>query len=339
MATAADHELEQATLHFINLIAYSAHNRTYRRRFALVTGLDVPGAEIDTVTALTDGPIATGELAARLRIDITQASRQVARLAALGLTEKARDGADRRRILVSLTPDGQRRADAWAAVWVNDYLLPIEGWPSEDVDALREWFTIVHGALRPALAHFPERDLPPSWLRHETAADEIRARFLRTTVRLARLVGNSHGFQDLLDDTKSNLTEATYFTLRDIWRHGRTTVSDIASRMAIDTSQASKRVTALRDLGLLDEAVDTLDRRSTRLRASRRGTAMVRRIHHAQLTGFVDLIEEVGSAIRPRWSELVKLYVHELATAEVDERGWLVPRSGAPRAAVERAVG
>ncbi|GAA3383346.1 MarR family transcriptional regulator [Cryptosporangium minutisporangium] len=336
MATAADTELEQTTLHLVNLIAYSAHNRTYRRRFALVTGLDLPGAEIETVTALTGTPMTTGALAERLRIDITQASRQVARLAALGLAEKERDPADRRRIVVSLTEQAQRRADAWAAVWVNDYALPVDGWATEDVDALGEWLAIVHRVLAPALTSVPERDLPSSW---EPTGDENRVRFLRTTVRLARLVGNSHGFQDLLDEARTNLNELTYFTLRDIWRHGPTTVSEIASRLAIDASQASKRVTALREHGLLDEAVDVFDRRSTRLRASRRGTAVVRRIHQNQLAGFLDLLGEVDPASRGRWTTLVKRYVHVLATAEVDERGWLVARGSTARPVTERAAG
>jgi len=64
-----------------------------------------------------DGPLALGELAARLALDRTTLSRDIAPLVAAGLVDSSADESDRRRRLLALSDEGAARLRAARPLW------------------------------------------------------------------------------------------------------------------------------------------------------------------------------------------------------------------------------
>jgi DNA-binding MarR family transcriptional regulator len=71
--------------------------------------------EAHAIGELAGGPLPQHALAARLRLQKSTVSRLVDQLARRGIVRRAPDRVDRRRVLVSLTASGRRRADRLAA--------------------------------------------------------------------------------------------------------------------------------------------------------------------------------------------------------------------------------
>ncbi len=84
------------------------------------------------------GPIRVSDVATRLAVDLSVASRQVSALLAAGYVSRERDASDGRAQVVALTPEGEdvlkrshrRMVDAFAGV--------LEGWSDRDVDELTQ---------------------------------------------------------------------------------------------------------------------------------------------------------------------------------------------------------
>jgi DNA-binding MarR family transcriptional regulator len=72
---------------------------------------------------LFDGPMTVTELAGRLEVAPTTASLMVGDLSRQGVLNRAEDPADRRRTIVSITPERRPAVDAWLArgaqAWSN----------------------------------------------------------------------------------------------------------------------------------------------------------------------------------------------------------------------------
>ncbi|WP_329054907.1 MarR family winged helix-turn-helix transcriptional regulator [Amycolatopsis sp. NBC_01488] len=72
---------------------------------------------------LFDGPMTVTELAGRLEVAPTTASLMVGDLSRQGVLNRDEDPADRRRTIVSITPDRRQAVDAWLArgaqAWSN----------------------------------------------------------------------------------------------------------------------------------------------------------------------------------------------------------------------------
>ena len=100
---------------------------------------DLDGAAYGLLALLQDtGPLRAGDLVARLGLDKSTVSRQVATLVALGLVTREADPADGRAQVLSTSPEGAARLsrirDARRARWEAD----LADWPAEDVDTLGE---------------------------------------------------------------------------------------------------------------------------------------------------------------------------------------------------------
>jgi DNA-binding MarR family transcriptional regulator len=66
-----------------------------------------------------EGPLALGELAARLALDRTTLSRELVPLVEDGLVRAAGDPTDRRRRIVSLTAKGRRTVESARPLWAR----------------------------------------------------------------------------------------------------------------------------------------------------------------------------------------------------------------------------
>lgn len=310
-------ELETETLRLVNLIGYSAHGLTFARRFERATGTSLPGGELRALIALPPGsPTAIGELAAKLDLDLGQLSRQVATLVDAGLVLREPDPADRRRMLVSLTDEGTRLVRRWRRGWVQDYLDPVRDLSARDLDALAEWLTHVADRLAEALGTQDSGlGLPTDWRRAAgtSAPDPSMTSYLRAAVRLAEIVGRSHGFDHLLAALDAPVRQHAWTTLRLISTHGPLAVSDLAARMDIDLPRASKRLRELRELGLAQRRPSEQDRRVGLIEVTPAGIDLIRHVEEFQLKGFRQTLEPITRADRTRWTPPLTTLVRRLA--------------------------
>ncbi|WP_258341401.1 MarR family transcriptional regulator [Saccharopolyspora gregorii] len=317
-------ELETETLRLINLIGYSAHGRTFARRFERATGISLPGSDLRALIALRPAPPAPiGELSAELGIDLGQLSRQVATLVEEGLALREPDSADRRRMLVGLTDEGARLVQRWRRSWVQDYLDPVRDRNPDQLAALAEWLDHVADRLAEALdTQDSGLGLPAGWQRAAKISDPDPALkdYLRAVVRLAEIVGRSHGFDDMLSAVDAPVRQHSWVTLRLISTHGPLAVSDLAARMDIDVPRASKRLRALRELGLVHRRPSEQDRRVGVIEVTPVGADLIRHVEEFQLKGFRQTLGPITRADRTRWTPPLTTLVTRLAAPATTQR-------------------
>lgn len=311
-------ELETETLRLVNLIGYSAHGRTFARRFARATGTSLPGSELRALIALRPGsPTPIGELAAALNLDLGQLSRQIATLVESGLVLREPDPTDRRRMLVGLTEEGTRLLHRWRRGWVQDYLGPVGDLSSDQLGALAEWLAHVADRLSEALGvEDSGLGLPMGWQRAAKVPHPEPALkdYLRAVVRLAEVVGRSHGFDDMLSAVEAPVRQHSWVTLRLIGAHGPIAVSELAARMDIDVPRASKRLRELREYGLVDRRPSEQDRRVGVVEVTPRGVDLIEHVEEFQLKGFRQSLGPIIRADRTRWTPPMITLVSRLAT-------------------------
>jgi len=83
-----------------------------------------------------DGPVRVSDVAERLRIDLSVASRQVAALVAAGYAEREADPDDRRSYRITATERGTRVLRESHRRMVEAFARPLAAWPDDEVVAL-----------------------------------------------------------------------------------------------------------------------------------------------------------------------------------------------------------
>ena len=114
-------------------------SRAISARLAAELHPDLEGAAYGLLALLQDiGPLRASDLVARLGLDKSTVSRQVASLVALGLVKRAPDPEDGRAQVLTPSPEGAARLarirDARRARWEAD----LSDWPAADVATLAE---------------------------------------------------------------------------------------------------------------------------------------------------------------------------------------------------------
>jgi DNA-binding MarR family transcriptional regulator len=84
------------------------------------------------------GPVRVSDVARRLNVDLSVASRQVAALCGAGYVRREPDPDDRRAQLVSLTEAGERVLAECHRRMVHAFGLALADWSAEDVAALSD---------------------------------------------------------------------------------------------------------------------------------------------------------------------------------------------------------
>ena len=82
------------------------------------------------------GPLRVSDVAHRLGVDLSVASRQIASLAAEGYVERREDSRDRRAQLVAVTRSGRKVLRESHRRMVAAFTRVLENWSDEDVNAL-----------------------------------------------------------------------------------------------------------------------------------------------------------------------------------------------------------
>ena len=308
-------ELERSTLGLINMVAFETSSRRHFRAFEAATGVALATSDIRFIECLSGrDPMPVSQVARGLGVDLSQASRQTRNLADAGYLLRRDDPADRRRTLVELSDDGVALLDRWLQTWATDYQHASDGWSEADGVDLDRWFTCVRDALVHALPDRPVSAVAERWLTIHPSGElpAWRRSLTASVVGLVSWVGQSDGFDELLESHHAPIRQQAFFTLRLVSRKGPLSVAEVAEALGIDHSQASKRLTQLTDLGLVDRAVDAFDRRSSLVRVSKRGAALEGRIRDTQLNDFHSILPAVSAADRDRWTELTQRYVAQL---------------------------
>jgi DNA-binding MarR family transcriptional regulator len=107
---------------------------------------DLDGAAYGLLALLQDtGPLRASDLVARLGLDKSTVSRQVAGLVDLGLVERTADPADGRAQVLTPSAEGSARLAAIREVRRTRWETDMSGWPAEDVAALAELLARLNG--------------------------------------------------------------------------------------------------------------------------------------------------------------------------------------------------
>ena len=93
---------------------YTASRLVIRAYGPLLADLGLTYPQYATMLALweADGPLTVSELGSRMLLDSGTLTPLLKRLEAQGLVARSRDGADERRVLISLTAEGEQLRDA-----------------------------------------------------------------------------------------------------------------------------------------------------------------------------------------------------------------------------------
>ncbi len=135
---------------FADLIATGARSARQRERVVRAARVPLTGAGLLALrTVERYGPVAVTEVARRLEVDQSTASRQIRPLEEQGLVTRATDPADRRSARLAVTPKGRRLLDRVRDVSLNDYAVALGDWP----DADRATLAALLDRLRIALLH------------------------------------------------------------------------------------------------------------------------------------------------------------------------------------------
>jgi len=170
----------------------------------------------------------------------------------------------------------------------------------------------------------PTRD--PDLLRIYAFADLVAAsaRSGRQRERLVRAAGVP-------------ITGAHLSALGLVGRHGPIAVSELASRMRIDQSTASRHLRALEEQRLVARKSDPSDRRVSRLVLTEAGRDVLLRTRDVALNDFEVALGDWSPADRTRLATLLERLRSDLLRARVDESGWSIakevdsPPRGHPR--------
>jgi DNA-binding MarR family transcriptional regulator len=135
--------LDDPTLHalyeFTELIAANVASSRQRERVMRAARLPLTRASLGALRIVErHAPIAISELAKRLGVDQSTASRQLRPLEEQRLVTRAGDDNDRRVAWLSLTPKGARVLQRTSEVWLGDYDLALTDWSAADRATLGE---------------------------------------------------------------------------------------------------------------------------------------------------------------------------------------------------------
>lgn len=121
-----------------------------------------------------------------------------------------------------------------------------------------------------------------------------------------------------------SLSETTLAALRVVQRHGPVAVSEVARRLEVDLSNASRQLRALEDQGLVTRRVDPDDRRVARVAVTAAGRRVLDRARAVALNDYAVALDDWSTRDRAQLADLLDRFRTALLATEPDESGWAV---------------
>lgn len=115
---------------------------------------------------------------------------------------------------------------------------------------------------------------------------------------------------------------ASFGVLRLLRRHGPSSMGEIARRVGVDQSTATRQVRPLEDHGLVSRSADPDDRRVAMLEITPAGLDVLRRTRAVALNDFHVALADWDPADRRLLADLVDRFRAGLLEARADETGW-----------------
>jgi DNA-binding MarR family transcriptional regulator len=281
-------------LRFLHLLAAGGRNAAGSRRLRELTGLPLTVGDVHALERMPAQAVPIGDVARALGCTLSRASRKITRLELLGLVTRVPDRLDGRSSRVCPAPAAAAPLTAWRRYWVAAYAAALADWSAPELTRFGDLLDRLMSALdEPSPGPLPPDTGTPAGLgaagRHA----------LSGVVRFVRWAGGGPGVpprvREALVAARSPVTEQAVVLLRATARHGPLGITELAARIALHPSQTSRGTIELERRGFVDRADDTLDGRSRRLKATPRGTALLRRIDECELA-------PIGAATA-RWTE------------------------------------
>jgi DNA-binding MarR family transcriptional regulator len=114
-----------------------SHLRRIGERVRAGAGLPLDRAAYPVLRGIAEcGPVRLSDLATRLGVQISTASRQVKELEQAGLVERTGDPKDGRVTMLALAPTGREALKKLRASWRRTLVEILDAWPEEDREAL-----------------------------------------------------------------------------------------------------------------------------------------------------------------------------------------------------------
>jgi DNA-binding MarR family transcriptional regulator len=124
-----------------------------------------------------------------------------------------------------------------------------------------------------------------------------------------------------------SLSETDLGALQLVHRHGPLAVSDLARRLEVDLSNASRQLRALEDQGLVARRVDPADRRVARFVVTAAGRRVLDRVRAIALNDYAVALDDWPARDRRQLASLLDRFREALLATEPDETGWSVGKS------------
>lgn len=151
------------------------------------------------------------------------------------------------------------------------------------------------------------------------SADVSRSDDLRTIDSFLELIEtvarNPHQKDRVLGAAKTRLSGAGLNALRLVARSGPIAVTEVARRLGVDQSTASRQIKPLEDLGLLSRTADTADRRVAWLEVTTAGMDVLERIHGLRRADLELVLGDWSAAELTELAELLDRFKHSMLDA------------------------
>jgi DNA-binding MarR family transcriptional regulator len=106
---------------------------------AVGRALDLNPTDLRCLDWLADGPKSAGQLSRGTGLSSAATTTLIDRLEQKGFVQRMRDGNDRRRVIVGLSPDGAARVGQFYGPMVRDGTVLFEGVPATEIERMRDW--------------------------------------------------------------------------------------------------------------------------------------------------------------------------------------------------------
>lgn len=270
---------------FVNALAAGARSRWTRAQDHFSPPLNLGLSDARAIRTLDlANPVTINAAAALMQVEPPRASRQLACLERCGVIVRSADPTDARRSLVRTSDLGREVLLRWRVVSAPELLAPLATWTHTELHTFAAGSERLYRDLAGDLGAAAETTFPPGYQflnEKDTDRNDAYERVAPALVQFAEWVGATRQFRPVISRIGSPIAMRAMLALRIIDENGPISLSHLSDLSSLDASRTSKYIKELEEHGLILRAVDTLDRRSSRVRSTRKGGRLIRKLDEA----------------------------------------------------------